>query len=263
MAPEVRDRVLILKSTWLSLILQGRKTMELRGRRAEVGWIWLATGSIVKGRARIAACQKLTDATFAEYMSLHQVYDAELPYAKTWALWLEDVAAVPEPIQFFKPWGSVGWVRFRFCATDLPTKPKQQRTGACRVKGGRRGRLAVKGAGLTESVGKEGGLPNIGNTCFVNSVLQGILHMPDVIRTLERAKSPCRRENCLWSLLRDTMLARDAGQADTEHMRRWLPVVREHGLDISQQDSALLFASAICETLREQQAGGPGTNGLL
>ena len=201
MAPEVRDRVLILKSTWLSLILQGRKTMELRGRRAEVGWIWLATGSIVKGRARIAACQKLTDATFAEYMSLHQVYDAELPYAKTWALWLEDVAAVPEPIQFFKPWGSVGWVRFRFCATDLPTKPKQQRTGACRVKGGRRGRLAVKGAGLTESVGKEGGLPNIGNTCFVNSVLQGILHMPDVIRTLERAKSPCRRENCLWEFV--------------------------------------------------------------
>ena len=58
-----------------------------------------------------------------------------------------------------------------------------------------------------------------------------------------------------FKLLRGTMLARDAGQADHARMQRWLPVVRQHGLDIGRQDSALLLVSAMCDTLRQQQAG--------
>ena len=60
----------------------------------------------------------------------------------------------------------------------------------------------------------------------------------------------------LWFLLRSTLQARDAGRADRRCMEQWLPVVSEFGLDAGRQDSAVLFAHALCDALGQQQEAG-------
>ena len=60
----------------------------------------------------------------------------------------------------------------------------------------------------------------------------------------------------LWCLLRSTLQARDAGRADRRCMEQWLPVVSEFGLDAGRQDSAVLFAHALCDALGQQQVAG-------
>ena len=238
LAPQLGQRVMILKDQWLKLILSGRKTMELRSKRAKTGWTWLGKGNFIHARGRIAACQELTADTFQMYRAQHGLETDAPPYTRTFALWLEDVQPLDEPAAFFKPWGPIGWAIVRFKKTDLPS----------RARPGRGKQVPAQRQPRTET-----GLPNIGNTCFVNAVLQALLHLPDIKSLLQRCAAMRCEQGCLWCLLRRTMRARDNGRANRACMEGWLPWVREFGLDVGRQDSAVLFATAVCDVLQEQQ----------
>lgn len=55
LTPCVGDRIMVLKTRWLQCILNGAKTIELRGRQARLGRVWLGVGSEVHyGAATIA-----------------------------------------------------------------------------------------------------------------------------------------------------------------------------------------------------------------
>ena len=265
--PQVGERVMMLKSQWLHRILSGQKSMELRGQRARTGWVWLGHKNKIEGRARVAACAELDSSTFESYREQHCFPGGGLPYARTYALWLEDVQKVAQPVHFYKPWGVEGWGLVRYSRTDLPASCKSRASR----KGQGRARRAVCKEARFHGVGVEGkpspgpstldlsvkasGLPNIGNTCFLNAVLQALLHMPDIQHVLQADRVPECTAECLWCLLRKTIAARDAGLANSAFMEQWLPVLKSHDMAAGAQDSALLFADGICSTLRSQQAG--------
>lgn len=55
-APLEGERAMILREEWLKLILSGDKTVEVRGRKAKLGHVWLAHGKKVYGSAVIRQC---------------------------------------------------------------------------------------------------------------------------------------------------------------------------------------------------------------
>ena len=109
----------------------------------------LESGGSGKGRARVVACQELTQATFAAYFPQRKFHGVETMYQHTWAFWLVDVEAISEPVQFFKPWGPVAW------------------GPSIGAKGGRGGCAAAKkGVAARGSLDKEVGLPTWATRAF-------------------------------------------------------------------------------------------------
>ena len=60
LTPCVGDRIMVLKTRWLQCILNGTKTIELRGRQARLGRVWLGVGSEVHSGAATIARLMLT-----------------------------------------------------------------------------------------------------------------------------------------------------------------------------------------------------------
>ena len=204
-SPEEDDRALILQERWLKQILARTKVLELRGRQARCGLVWLAHRSCLYGRARIAACEELSATRFALLRSEHGVLQGPPPYKRTWGLWLEDVLLLKKPVKFWKRWGAIGWARVRF--SKQTTSQQQLGSGPQKLEDDPRENHATE---------VRGGLCNIGNSCFMNSVLQLIYAVPLLMRSImEHRRAVHCGDACLRCLLQQTQVSR-AGNAPLE-----------------------------------------------
>lgn len=122
--PQIGDRIMVVRQTWLELILNGTKTMELRGRKHGTGHAWLGSGGCIHGRVKIVQAVPLTEEELKARQIEHQwPLDTELPYKTVYGLMLEEVKQLPEPLSYWKPRrGPIGWNIYRREATDAPMK---------------------------------------------------------------------------------------------------------------------------------------------
>ena len=110
--PRLNDRILQLKDEWLHAILFTGKTVEIRGQGTKPGGLWLGKSGQILGYARVISVKQIEDmASFNELKDLHQIKAESLPYAKTFAWFLDSVEAVG-PFQYKIKRGPVTWAKF-------------------------------------------------------------------------------------------------------------------------------------------------------
>jgi gamma-glutamylcyclotransferase (GGCT)/AIG2-like uncharacterized protein YtfP len=107
---------LIIKSPWIELILDGKKTWEIRGANTRI----IGTVALIKsgsgkifGEVTIVESRELSLVDYQETKKFHHV-DSEktlqLPYKKTYAWVMENPVIYKEPIPYKHPMGAVIWV---------------------------------------------------------------------------------------------------------------------------------------------------------
>lgn len=107
---------LIIKPKWADLILDGWKTMELRGSntniRGTIGIIKSGTSKIY-GTVELVGCEKLNEVNYYRLCSNHQVRDVrfeDIPYKNLWGWILANPIRYKEPIEYEHKQGCVIWV---------------------------------------------------------------------------------------------------------------------------------------------------------
>lgn len=112
---------LIVKEKWLNMILDGHKSLEIRGvrthKRGLIGLIQSGTGE-VKGIASLTDCRKLDKKDFVRLQGFHQIKDKEweeLPYKNVYGWKMEKRRRLRKPVKYNHPRGAVIWVK-----VDIP-----------------------------------------------------------------------------------------------------------------------------------------------
>ncbi len=104
-----------MQEPWISLILSGEKTWEIRGTRTRRrGTIHLARArtNLLVGRVRIVDCMCLSRAELALNIERHRVREtARVRYPRIFAWVLADAAWYTEPRTYTHPAGAIIWVR--------------------------------------------------------------------------------------------------------------------------------------------------------
>ena len=110
--PKPGDRILIVKEPWLSLILAGKKKMEIRGARLSSGKWYLGFKKQIYGVMVTGKAQHIpTSNQFRELRGLHRV-SGSLPYKKTFGLPIQHVSVL-KPMFFTHPRGAQSIVLYR------------------------------------------------------------------------------------------------------------------------------------------------------
>ena len=109
------DRALVIKPKWLDLILSGRKTWEIRGKRTNVrGVVALAqsgTGHLV-GEATVTNCFELQLADMPNHVDKHCIQDLSIvKYDQIFAWELRNAKRFLEPKCYEHKQGAVIWVK--------------------------------------------------------------------------------------------------------------------------------------------------------
>ncbi|PFG05294.1 ASCH domain-containing protein [Bacillus sp. es.034] len=110
---------LIIRFPWIELILDGKKTWEIRGSNTKIrGPIALIkSGSgMVYGEVNISDSKELTLKDYQVSNEFHRVQSdgsQALPYKKTYAWVLEKPRMYKEPIPYKHPMGAVIWVNLK------------------------------------------------------------------------------------------------------------------------------------------------------
>lgn len=111
--PREGDAILVFKEKWLAKILNGEKTLEIRGTRLQPKVYWLACNQTVRGSARIGNPVAIeSKADWLNMFSQHQWDSEELPYRRTWGLPLSEVFKI-RPTQYKRKRGQIGLAKFR------------------------------------------------------------------------------------------------------------------------------------------------------
>lgn len=126
--PVIGDRVLVVKQPWLDHILEGRKTLELRGRGCKPGHAWLGMQGRIFGRVKIGSSFTMTLEDFRNREGQH-LWPAgtDPPYARLCGLPLEDIQRLPAPLAYWRPTGAMGWNIYRTKAEDFPLRSRAPR----------------------------------------------------------------------------------------------------------------------------------------
>ena len=112
--PHNGDRILVLKQNWLALVLAGKKTMEVRGKRLKAGAAYFGWKGTIYASATLGDAVEIRDAQHWDSLrSQHRVPGNVLPYTRTFGLPLNDVERTSPPIAFHHPKGAVGIVKYR------------------------------------------------------------------------------------------------------------------------------------------------------
>jgi hypothetical protein len=112
-------RGLLVKEPWVSLLLSGVKTWELRGsrtaQRGRVGLIGSGTGTILGTAELVDVVGPLSRSELDASITRHQVQMdwkvASLPYADTYAWVFENPFRYPSAKPYNHPLGAVIWVK--------------------------------------------------------------------------------------------------------------------------------------------------------
>ena len=112
-APSPGDRILVLRPHWLNLILEGEKTLEIRGRNLSAGKYWLGTRGMIHGLAILEPAILInTLQAWQDLRHRHCVDSNELPYKTTYGLPIRQCRRVM-PTPYEHPRGAVGIVKYR------------------------------------------------------------------------------------------------------------------------------------------------------
>lgn len=107
---------LIVKAPWTDLILDRKKTWEIRNQPTNIrGFVKLAesgTGKLV-GQVRIADCIKIRQSEFPKYVKKHRVANLKdvLGYRRIYAWVIKDAVRYVQPPAYEHPPGAIIWVR--------------------------------------------------------------------------------------------------------------------------------------------------------
>ena len=109
---------LLIRSPWVDLILEGRKSWEIRGTstsiRGEIALIASGTGTVVGTCELLEAVGPLTLAEYKRNAARIGVASSELgrrkPYDKTYAWVLTNASQLAKPVAYSHPSGAVIWV---------------------------------------------------------------------------------------------------------------------------------------------------------
>lgn len=108
-------RGLIIREPWITLILDGKKTWEIRGSntkiRGEIGLIRSQSGLVV-GTAELVDCLELTLEEYQATTARHCIENtSEPPYRRIFAWELTNPKRYISPTPYQHPQGAVIWVK--------------------------------------------------------------------------------------------------------------------------------------------------------
>ena len=110
--------LLVVKEPWASMLLDGRKTMEIRGsacRKEEGTVVHIAKSgtSLVYGSVRFVRCVgPLSDSDFEALHPSHLANGEVCSYPKKYG-WVFDTPVLwEEPVPYTHPQGAIGWVKW-------------------------------------------------------------------------------------------------------------------------------------------------------
>jgi hypothetical protein len=114
-APASGDRILVMRRAWLDLVLSGEKTMEIRAMPLRKGATYfLGCKGHVYGSVVVAEVQRLdSDEEWRGLLQSHLWDRADLPYKRTFAHSLLNLAASAVPVPYKHPRGAIGLVLFK------------------------------------------------------------------------------------------------------------------------------------------------------
>ena len=111
--PVLGDRILIIRTFCLDLILSGVKTLEIRGTPYRPGRYFLGYNRQVLAVAQLGNPLRIVSAEhWVSLQSQHRVVTDTLPYKRTFGLPILSVRAV-RPVPFHHPRGAITIVRYR------------------------------------------------------------------------------------------------------------------------------------------------------
>ena len=126
--PKIEDRVLVLREPWLTKILRGEKTLEIRNRACRRGQTWLACGGNVYGSVNITDTSQMTEKEFRNKGDQHHwPADQPPPYSKIVGWTLSEARVLEPPLPYWRPRAAMGWHLFREKEEDLPLQGRKKR----------------------------------------------------------------------------------------------------------------------------------------
>jgi len=107
---------LVVKSPWSKLILDGKKTWEIRSQKTHIrGLVKLAESGSGKllGQVRVVDCLKIKRSEFSKHVRKHRVASLKdtLGYHTIYAWVLKDAVRYVRPPRYEHPSGAVIWVK--------------------------------------------------------------------------------------------------------------------------------------------------------
>lgn len=114
-APANGDRILVMRRQWLDLVLSGEKSIEIRAMPLRKGETYfLGCKGHVYGSVVVGEVQRLdSDEEWRVLLPSHLWDRADLPYKRTFAHSLLNLAASAIPVPYQHPRGAIGLVRFK------------------------------------------------------------------------------------------------------------------------------------------------------
>ena len=109
--PRRGDSILVLKEPWLTLILQGVKTLEVRPGRYRAGKWYLGNKGVIFAQCTLGHAVRVgTLRQWRRLQKFHRHSSRTMPYAKTYVMPILSVHEIRRP--YYHPRGAIGVVKY-------------------------------------------------------------------------------------------------------------------------------------------------------
>ena len=125
--PQVGERIMMVKEPWLVLILDGAKTMEIRGQPARPGPVWIGLNTYIYASAEIAECRTMTPENFEKTKVQHRHLSNMPKHAKRYGLLLTNIVPLTKPLEYYAPPRCERWMSYRSGPDDVVRRGRQRK----------------------------------------------------------------------------------------------------------------------------------------